>query len=108
MVFYKHFSSYSIANAEAAIGNEQIILVGLKAETQVKFEDNKPTNEVTGKQVWVATETHNPFKIKLPADCDIDLSAYKIGDSIEFEHLEAIEMNRKIYFRAKDIKKKGK
>lgn len=106
MAFYKNtFSTYSTDNAKEALGDEKLLLTGRYPEKQVKFVDDKPTKEVSGLQIWVATESHNPFKVKLPADASIDLSDYHIGDIIEFENLEAIEFKSKIYFRATSIKK---
>jgi len=66
-------------------------------------------HKIQAYQVYVATDNHNPFKIKfLPADKP-DLSKFEIGDIVEFERLEAFENKfGQLYFRANGIKKKGK
>lgn len=119
MVFFKKTSGYSSTIAEEALSNEVIKLVGKQLETQYEFEKTgeivkgkekmKRTDKILGYQVYVATDNHNPFKIKFLPENKPDLSKIDIGDIVEFETLEAFENQYgQLYFRATGIQKKGK
>lgn len=119
MAFFKKTNGYSASLAEQALSDEVVKLVGKQLEIQYEFEKTdevvngqekmKRTDKIQAYQVYVATDNHNPFKIKfLPADKP-DLSKFEIGDIVEFEGLEAFENKfGQLYFRANGIKKKGK
>lgn len=98
-------SSYSKDQAIAILGEDTIYLVGLQPVTQHEYVDNRETDTITGFQVWVATQKHNPFKIKFPVEHKPILDGFAIGDSVTFEGLEAIQIKNNIYFRATKIKK---
>ena len=79
MAFFKKVNGYSVSLAEEALSNELIKLVGKQLEIQYEFEKTgevvngkekmKRTDNIQGYQVYVATNNHNPFKIKfLPND----------------------------------------
>lgn len=122
MVFFKKINGYSASLAKEALSNELVKLVGKQLETQYEFEKTgevingkekmKRTDNIQSYQVYVATDNHNPFKIKFLPEHKPDLSKIDIGDIgdiVEFEDLEAFENQYgQLYFRAKDIKKKGK
>ena len=119
MVFFKKINGYSSSLAEEALSDEVVKLVGKQLETQYEFEKTgeivkgkekmKRTDKILGYQVYVATDNHNPFKVKFLPNNKPDLSKIDIGDIVEFEDLEAFENQYgQLYFRAKDIKKKGK
>ena len=66
----------------------------------------KRTDKILGYQVYVATDNHNPFKVKFLPENKPDLSKIDIGDIVEFEDLEAFENQYgQLYFRAKGIRK---
>ena len=119
MAFFKKVNGYSASLAKEALSNELVKLAGKQLETQYEFEKTgevingkekmKRTDNVQSYQVYVATDNHNPFKIKFLPEHKPDLSKIDIGDIVEFEDLEAFENQYgQLYFRAKDIKKKGK
>lgn len=119
MAFYKKLNGYSVSLAEQALSGEVVKLAGKQLEVQYEFEKSgeivngkekmKRTDNIQGYQVYVATDNHNPFKIKFLPDNKPDLSKFEIGDIVEFEDLEAFENQYgQLYFRAKNIKKKGK
>ncbi len=74
MAFFKKVNGYSVSLAEEALSNELIKLVGKQLEIQYEFEKTgevvngkekmKRTDNIQGYQVYVATNNHNPFKIK--------------------------------------------
>ena len=116
MAFYKKVNGYSVSLAEEALSNELIKLVGKQLEIQYEFEKTgevvngkekmKRTDNIQGYQVYVATNNHNPFKIKFLPNDKPELSKFEIGDIVEFEDLEAFENQYgQLYFRAKGIKK---
>ncbi|MFS9167087.1 hypothetical protein [Streptococcus mitis] len=116
MAFFKKVNGYSVSLAEEALSNELIKLVGKQLEIQYEFEKTgevvngkekmKRTDNIQGYQVYVATNNHNPFKIKFLPNDKPELSKFEIGDIVEFEDLEAFENQYgQLYFRAKGIKK---
>ena len=116
MAFYKKNNGYSSTLAEEALSDEVVKLVGKQLETQYEFEKTgeivkgkekmKRTDKILGYQVYVATDNHNPFKVKFLPNSKPDLSKIDIGDIVEFEDLEAFENQYgQLYFRAKGIRK---
>ena len=89
-----HQAINSSENAEKLLGNESTYIVGLQIETQYEYKDDKRTDKVIGYQVWIATDTHNPFKVKFLPDNKPDLSEFNIGEKIAFDKLEAIRLNQ--------------
>lgn len=119
MVFYNKSNGYSASLAKEALSNELVKLVGKQLEIQYEFEKTgevingkekmKRTDNIQGYQVYVATDNHNPFKVKFLPDNKPELSKFEIGDIVEFEDLEAFENKYgQLYFRATGIQKKGK
>ena len=119
MAFFKRTNGYSASLAEQALSDEVVKLVGKQLEVQYEFEKSgeivngkekmKRTDNIQGYQVYVASDNHNPFKVKFLPENKPNLSKFEIGDIVEFEDLEAFENQYgQLYFRAKDIKKKGK
>ena len=116
MAFFKKTNGYSASLAEQALSNEVVKLVGKQLEIQFEFEKTgefvngkekmKRTDNIQSYQVYVATDNHNPFKVKfLPEDKPV-LSKIDIGDVVEFEGLEAFENQYgQLFFRASSIKK---
>ena len=116
MAYFKRTTGYSVSLAEEALSNELVKLVGKQLEIQYEFEKTgevvngkekmKRTDNIQGYQVYVATNNHNPFKIKFLPNDKPELSKFEIGDIVEFEDLEAFENQYgQLYFRAKGIKK---
>ena len=119
MAFLKKTNGYSANLAEEALSDEVVKLAGKKLETQYEYEKTgeivkgkekmKRTDKILGYQVYVATDNHNPFKVKFLTDNKPELSKFEIGDIVEFEDLEAFENKYgQLYFRATGIQKKGK
>ena len=116
MAFFKKTNGYSASLAEQALSDEVVKLAGKQLEIQFEFEKTgefvngkekmKRTDNIQSYQVYVATDNHNPFKVKfLPEDKPI-LSKIDIGDVVEFEGLEAFENKYgQLFFRASSIKK---
>lgn len=116
MAYFKRTTGYSVSLAKEALSNELVKLVGKQLEIQYEFEKTgevtngkekmKRTDKILGYQVYVATDNHNPFKIKFLPNDKPELSKFEIGDIVEFEDLEAFENQYgQLYFRAKGIKK---
>lgn len=120
MAFFKKTNGYSASLAEQALSNEVVKLVvklvGKQLEIQFEFEKTgefvngkekmKRTDNIQSYQVYVATDNHNPFKVKFLPEDKPDLSKIDIGDVVEFEGLEAFENQYgQLFFRASSIKK---
>lgn len=116
MAFFKKTNGYSASLAEQALSNEVVKLVGKQLEIQFEFEKTgefvngkekmKRTDNIQSYQVYVATDNHNPFKVKFLPEDKPDLSKIDIGDVVEFEVLEAFENQYgQLFFRASSIKK---
>ena len=119
MTFFKRTNGYSVSLAEQALSGEVVKLAGKRLEIQYEFEKTgevvngkekmKRTDNIQAYQVYVATDNHNPFKVKFLPENKPDLSKIDIGDIVEFETLEAFENQYgQLYFRATGIQKKGK
>ena len=116
MAFFKKTNGYSARLAEQALSDEVVKLAGKQLEIQFEFEKTgefvngkekmKRTDNIQSYQVYVATDNHNPFKVKfLPEDKPV-LSKIDIGDVVEFEGLEAFENKYgQLFFRSSSIKK---
>lgn len=100
-----NYRGYSREMADKALNGEQLYLVGLQLETQREYVNDEPTNNITGYQLWVATPSHNPFKVKFSVEEQPNLDGFSIGDPISFDNLEAIQIRNNVYFRASKIKK---
>ena len=116
MAFFKKTNGYSASLAEQALSNEVVKLVGKQLEIQFEFEKTgefvngkekmKRTDNIQSYQVYVASDNHNPFKVKFLPEDKPDLSKIDIGDVVEFEGLEAFENQYgQLFFRASSIKK---
>ena len=116
MAFFKKTNGYSASLAEQALSNEVVKLVGKQLEIQFEFEKTgefvngkekmKRTDNIQSYQLYVATDNHNPFKVKFLPEDKPDLSKIDIGDVVEFEGLEAFENQYgQLFFRASSIKK---
>ena len=116
MAFFKKTNGYSASLAEQALSNQVVKLVGKQLEIQYEFEETgevingkekmKRTDKIQAYQVYVATDNHNPFKVKFLPEDKPDLSKIDIGDVVEFEGLEAFENQYgQLFFRASSIKK---
>lgn len=101
----RNTAGYSASLAQDALKGENLYLVGKALETQYEYSDNKRTDNITGYQVWVATDTHNPFKVKFAVEDQPNLDSLAIGDHITFDGLEAVQIKSNLYFRATKIKK---
>ena len=116
MAFFKKTNGYSASLAEQALSDEVVKLAGKQLEIQFEFEKTgefvngkekmKRTDNIQSYQVYVATDNHNPFKVKFLPEDKPDLSKIDIGDVVEFEGLEAFENQYgQLFFRASSIKK---
>ena len=116
MAYFKRTNGYSVSLAEEALSNELVKLVGKQLEIQYEIEKTgevvngkekmKRTDKILGYQIYVATDNHNPFKVKFLPDNKPDLSKFEIGNTVELEDLEAFENQYgQLYFRAKGIRK---
>lgn len=104
MVKIKMSSGYSAEVLRKYIaGDEDVFLAGVVVETQYKFVDGKRTDDISGYQVYIATNNLNPFKIKF--ESEPDLSGLKIGDKVTLVDAQAIEIRGNVYFKANAIKK---
>lgn len=101
----KNQNGYSEQFATEALGSETLHIVGLELETQYEYENNARTDTISGYQVWIATASHNPFRVKFLPENKPDLTYFIIGDEVSFEQLEAIQIKSNVYFRAKGIQK---
>ena len=105
MVKIKNNFGYSSELAKDYIANSCAYLVGLAVEKQYVYVDNKRTEDISGYQVWLATNDENPFKVKF--EKQPDLSGLKIGDVVELDNLQAIKVRQNIYFKADGLTAKA-
>lgn len=102
-MFKKTLKGYSTEVAEKYLPTGKAMLVGMHPVVQYLYKEGKRTDEIQGYQVWFAIEDENPFKIKFIQKPD--LSKFELGDIVELQNLEAIEIRDNVYFRASSMKK---
>lgn len=91
---------YSAQIANDYIDHKQTIhSLSIELEKQFRFEDGKPTKEVTGYKAWFTQEGLPPFVVKFSEA--IKLPNYL--SLIQFDNLEACEVNYNVYFKASGI-----
>lgn len=92
---------YSAQIANDYIDHKQPIhSLSVELEKQFRFEDGKPTKEVTGYKAWFTQEGLPPFVVKFSEA--IVLPPYL--SLIQLDNLEAVEVNYNVYFRATGLK----
>ncbi|MHA2623617.1 hypothetical protein [Streptococcus uberis] len=80
--------------------NLPIYLVSDELETQVKFEDGKPTDEIIAYKAYFSQKGLPPFIVKF--DTKVKLPDFL--SIIELENLQACEVNYNVYFKADNLK----
>lgn len=98
-------NGYSEALATSALAGDPLYLAALVLDTQYEYKDNQRTDNITGYQVFVATPTQAPFKIKFEVDNQPNLEGFAIGDKVSFKGLQAIQIRNNVYFKASGISK---
>ena len=73
--------------------------LSINLDTQVKWVNGKPTDEVTGYQCWFIAEGTEPFKVKFPNK----VSLPSMFTKIKFQNLEACEVGNNVYFKANGL-----
>ncbi|EME8079746.1 hypothetical protein ACFC9J_15570 [Enterococcus casseliflavus] len=88
---------YSAQIASDYIEKKQPIhSLSIELEKQFRFEDGKPTKEITGYKAWFSQEGIPPFVVKFAEE--IKLPNYL--SLVQLDNLEAVEVNYNVYFRA--------
>ncbi len=96
----KRKSGYSEELAKMYISSDvSIYSLSVNLDTQVKWVNGKPTDEVTGYQCWFIAEGTEPFKVKFPNKIDLPPMFTKI----KFQNLEACEVGSNVYFKSNGI-----
>lgn len=91
----------TVLAAQYIDSNKETRCLSTTLNEKVRFEDGKPTVDVTGYEAWFTQEGLEPFKVKF-AD-KIVLPEYL--EVVSFESLEAVEVNYNVYFKAKNLSK---
>lgn len=77
-----------------------IYLLSNELETQKKFVDGKPTNEIIGYKAWFVQKGLDPFQVKFNDKIELpDFMAL-----VQFDNLQACEVRYNVYFKADGIK----
>lgn len=93
----KRTSGYSEELAKMYISSdESIYSLSVNLDTQVKWINGKPTDEVIGYQCWFIAEGKEPFKVKFTNK----VSLPSMFTKIKLQNLEACEVGNNVYFKA--------
>ena len=96
----KRNSGYSEPTAKLYIdSHESIYSLSNELIAQVKWVDQKPTDEIIGYQAWFIGENTEPFKVKFTDRISLPPKFTKV----KFQTLEECEVGNNVYFRAKGI-----
>lgn len=94
-------SGYSAEKANMIIDPDKpVYLLNSQLEKFYRYEDNKRTDQIDHYKAWFSVEGMPPFRVKFLTEITLP----KYLSIIEFEGLEAVEVQYNIYFRAKNIK----
>lgn len=92
---------YSTDTAATYVDQSQPIhSLSVELELQHKWQNNQPTNEVTGYKAWFSQEGSEPFQVKFATQVRLPQYLAKV----EFDQLEACEVRGQVYFRATALK----
>lgn len=92
---------YSIDTANNYIDSTQpIYSLSTELEVQHRWQDNRPTDEITGYKAWFSQEGLEPFEVKF--ENKVKLPAYL--SKVSFDNLKACEVRNKVYFKADSLK----
>ncbi|WHI59334.1 hypothetical protein PYH69_11490 [Mammaliicoccus lentus] len=69
-------------------------------EIQYRFDEGKPTNDISGYKAWFSQEGLPPFTVKFLEE--VILPPYQ--SLVTLENLQACEVNHNVYFKADNIK----
>lgn len=88
---------YSAQTANEYIDNKQPIRsLSVELDKQFRFEDGKPTKDITGYKAWFTQEGLPPFIVKFVDEPK--LPAYM--SAVRLDGLLACEVNYNVYFKA--------
>lgn len=92
---------YSADIAAAYIDQSQPVhSLSVELEPQHKWQNNEPTEEITGYRAWFSQKGLEPFAVKF--ENKVKLPSYL--SKVSFDNLEACEVRNNVYFRAQAIK----
>lgn len=95
----KRISGYSEEVANVYVPKDtDVVLLSTKLEPRVKWENHKPTDEITGYRVLCGMPD-NYFYVKF--DKKVKLPSF--NSKIKFKHLKACEVDNNVWFKAEDI-----
>ncbi len=95
----KRSNGYSEAVANMYVPeNTDVVLLSTKPEPRVKWENHKPTDEITGYRVLCGMPD-NFFYVKF--DKKVKLPSF--NSKVKFKHLQACEVDNNVWFKAEDI-----
>jgi hypothetical protein len=95
----KRTSGYSEEVANRYVSEDtDVVLLSTKPEPRVKWENHRPTDEVTSYRVLCGMPD-DYFYVKF--DKKVKLPPYK--SSVKFKHLQACEVDNNVWFKVEDI-----
>ena len=77
-----------------------IYLLSDEIDEQQKFEDGKPTSEITAYKTWFGQKGLPPFQVKFFEKPNLP----EYLSLVSFENLMACEVNYNVYFKADGLK----
>lgn len=89
----------STANQYVSI-DKPVYSLSPSVEVKYRWEDNRPTQEVSGYQLTFIQEGLPPFNVKF----DTEPSVPKFLGKVVFDQLSALEVRANVYFRAGGVK----
>ena len=99
MFKFKNKSGYSSQLFQEIFGNEKTaIVLSRDPIIRMKYDDNKPTDEIDSYRYWFVIKGEQPFEVKFS-----DQQTIEQFDEIEFQGAEACNVRGNIYFRANSV-----
>lgn len=92
---------YSTDTAATYVDQSQpVYSLSVELEPQHKWQNNEPTEEITGYRAWFSQEGSEPFQVKFATQVKLPQYLAKA----KFDQLEACEVRGQVYFRATELK----
>lgn len=96
----KFAAGYSLEVAKEYVDvNLPFKVLSTKLDTQTKWENGENTGEIVGYKAWFIQEGTEPFTVKFLNIVKLP----KFLSEVKFKDLEACEVQRNVYFKAKDL-----
>ncbi|WP_288846621.1 hypothetical protein [uncultured Fructobacillus sp.] len=97
----KYNSGYLMETATHYVDNNQLVYsLNTELEPKYKYESGQRTDTIDGYSAWFSQKSVEPFKVKFSEEITLP----KYMTVVQFEKLQAVEVNYNVFCKADGIK----